>query len=207
MQVIDKFSVMLDDVSTIPRYLTGGGANSGAGRTASGLSMLINNANKTLQNVADNIDKDIFEPLLQMLYDFTMLTDKTGVLRCDEVIAVDGVRQAAKQDQDMTRQLEFLQLINNPNYNAHLEQGEVGRILQSIADNLGMIVRVKDGKNAPAGFVMQDGATPGGGPNPTGTNVPGPNPAAAAPGAGGQPGVTPAPQVGPAGGASSVPGG
>lgn len=204
MQVIDKFSTMLDDVSTIPRYLTGGGANSGAGRTASGLSMLINNANKTLQNVADNIDKDVFDPLLQMLYDFVMLTDQTGMLRGDETIVVDGVRQAAKQDQDLTRQLEFLQLINNPNYNAHFEQGEVGRVLQAIADNLGMVVRVKDGKNAPAGFVVQDGASPGGGPNPSGTNVPGPNPAAAAPGAGGAPGVTPAPQVGPAGGASMV---
>lgn len=209
IQVIDKFAGMLDDVSTIPRYQTGGGAGSGAGRTASGLAMLINNANKTLQNVADNIDKDIFDPLLQLLYEFVMLTDSTGMLRGDESIVVDGVRQASKQDQDLTRQLEFLQLINNPNYSAHFEQGEVGRILQAIADNLGMIVRVKDGKSAPAGFVLQDGmqpgAAPGGGPNPGGSSVPAPNPAAAAPGAGGVAGIPAAPQVGPAGGASMVP--
>jgi hypothetical protein len=204
ISVMDKFSTLLDDVSTIPRYLTGSGASSGAGRTASGLSMLINNANKTLQNVADNIDKDIFSPLLELLYDFVMLTDSTGMLRGDESIQVDGVRQASKQDQDLTRQLEFLQLINNPNYVAHFEPGEVGRILQSIADNLGMIVRVKDGKAAPQGFVLQDGASPGGGPNPTGTNVAAPNPAMAAPGAGGVPGIQAAPQVGPAGGASMV---
>jgi hypothetical protein len=149
MGIIDKFSVMLDDVSTIPRYLTGGGAGSGAGRTASGLSMLINNANKTLQNVADNIDNDIFEPLMQMLYDFIMLTDATGMLRGDEKIIVDGVRQAAKQEQDLTRQMEFLNTINNPNYQALIGPGEVAKILQKIADNIGMEVKIKQPDDLP----------------------------------------------------------
>jgi hypothetical protein len=149
MGIIDKFSVMLDDVSTIPRYLTGGGASGGAGRTASGLSMLINNANKTLQNVADNIDNDIFRPLMHMLYDFIMLTDSTGMLRGDENIVVDGVRQAAKQEQDLTRQMEFLNVINNPNYQALIGPGEMARILQKIADNTGMEIKIKQPDDAP----------------------------------------------------------
>ena len=157
--VLDKFSTMLDDVSTIPRYLTGGGASGGAGRTASGLSMLINNANKTLQNVADNIDNDVFLPLLHMLYDYIMLTDKDGMLRGDENIVVDGVRQASKQEQDLSRQLEFLNLINNPTYQSMLGEGEVGRILQKIADNIGMEIKVKNPDDAP-------GAAPPGMPQP-----------------------------------------
>src|SRR6185312_1403143 len=148
MAVIDKFSTMLDDVSTIPRYLTGSGQAGGAGRTASGLSMLINNANKTLQNVADNIDTDVFRPLIGMLYDMIMLTDTTGMLRGDENIVVDGVRQAAKQEQDLSRQLEFLNLINNPNLQAMLGPGETARVLQSIADNLGMEIKVKNPDDA-----------------------------------------------------------
>ena len=149
MAIIDKFSVMLDDVSTIPRYLTGSGANSGAGRTASGLSMLINNANKTLQNVADNIDNDIFEPLLQMLYDFIMLTDDTGMLRGDETIVVDGVRQAAKQEQDLTRQMEFLNIINNPQYQNLIGPDMMARIIQKIADNTGMEIKIKQPGDVP----------------------------------------------------------
>ena len=253
--VLDKFSVMLDDVSTIPRYLTGSGGSSGAGRTASGLSMLINNANKTLQNVADNIDSDVFGPMLHMLYDYVMLTDKDGMLRGDENIVVDGVRQASKQEQDLSRQLEFLNLINNPTYQDMLGEGEVGRILQKIADNIGMEIKVKNpddapgasppgmppppkapppppppqvkislsgqipmaeavklsgqppDPNAPAGasseIVRLEGAAGGGtggngGYNPSGSNQPSPNPAHAAPGAGGQPGIIPAPQVTPA---------
>jgi hypothetical protein len=220
MGIIDKFSVMLDDVSTIPRYLTGNGAAGGAGRTASGLSMLINNANKTLQNVADNIDNDIFQPLLEMLYDFIMLTDTTGMLRGDETIVVEGVRQAAKQEQDLTKQLQFLQLINNPAYQGLMGPDETARVLQQIADNIGMEIKIKQpgdaipppgpngGPNSgplpglPPGVVVPPGwpisaALPppaqGAGFNPSGTNVPAPS-GAAPPGAGGVQGIPAAPQ-------------
>jgi hypothetical protein len=113
--------------------------------------MLINNANKTLQNVADNIDNDIFEPLITQLYDFIMLTDDTGMLRGDENIVVDGVRQAARQDQDLTKQLQFLQLVNNPNYQAMLGPSETGVLLQSIAENLGIEIEVKQADALPGG--------------------------------------------------------
>lgn len=149
MAIIDRFSTMLDDVSTIPRYLTGGGASGGAGRTASGLSMLINNANKTLMNVADNIDNDIFMPMLQMLYDFIMLTDSTGMLRGDENIIVDGVRQASKQEQDSARQLEFLNLTANPIYSSLLGPGETAKMLQKLADNIGLEIKVKQPDDDP----------------------------------------------------------
>ena len=223
MTIIDKFSTMLDDVSTIPRYLTGNGQMGGAGRTASGLSMLINNANKTLQNVADNIDTDIFQPLLEMLYDFIMLTDNTGMLRGDESIVVEGVRQAAKQEQDLTKQLQFLQLINNPSYQGLIGPDMVARILQQVADNIGMEIKVKQPGDAeappgqpvalpglppgvavppgwPASAALPPPAPPMGGPpgagagfNPTGSNAPAPS-GAAPPGAGGQPGIPAAPQ-------------
>lgn len=223
MAVIDKFSVMLDDVSTIPRYLTGSGQAGGAGRTASGLSMLINNANKTLQNVADNIDNDIFEPLLHQLYDFVMLTDATGMLRGDESIVVDGVRQAAKQEQDLTKQLQFLQLINNPSYQQVIGLDETARILQKVADNIGMEVKIKQPGDTPGapppglppgvmpppgwlnsfaqpapmqGGPMPNATMPQAGFNPTGQNLTPPS-AAAPQGAGGNPGVPPAPQVAP----------
>lgn len=214
MTIIDKFSVMLDDVSTIPRYLTGSGGAAGAGRTASGLSMLINNANKTLQNVADNIDTDVFQPLLEMLYDFIMLTDSTGMLRGDESIVVMGVRQAAKQEQDLTKQLQFLQLINNPSYQGLLGPDETARVLQQIADNIGMEIKVKQPGDAPGaqlpglppGVITPPGwpasaalppppgsAGQGAGFNPSGTQTPAPS-GAAPPGAGGVQGIPAAPQ-------------
>lgn len=46
MQIYQQFSLMADEHTGIPRYMTGDSATGGAGRTASGLSMLMSNAAK-----------------------------------------------------------------------------------------------------------------------------------------------------------------
>jgi hypothetical protein len=51
LAVYQKFSDIADELSAIPKYLSGN-ATGGAGRTASGLAMLMGNASKILQTVA-----------------------------------------------------------------------------------------------------------------------------------------------------------
>lgn len=137
MGVYEKFSILADEVSAIPRYMTGNERVGGAGRTASGLAMLMGNAAKTLQNVAAAIDRDIWSPVLQGLYDMVMLTNP-GMFRGDESIVVKGVNYAVKREQDRMRQLEFLQLTGNP-IDMQL-MGLEGRanVLRSVAGNLGL---------------------------------------------------------------------
>lgn len=135
--IFEKFSLLADDVSAIPRYMTGNEKVGGAGRTASGLAMLMGNAAKTLQNVAASIDRDVMEPLLQSLYDMIMLT-MPGIFRGDEQIVAKGVNYAVKREQDRMRQLEFLQLTGNP-----IDMQIVGpegraNVLRSVASNLGL---------------------------------------------------------------------
>lgn len=136
--VYKEFSNMADEISAIPRYMTGSDRIGGAGRTASGLAMLMNNASKVMQNVAYNIDSNILSPLLQQLYDMVMLTDTSGLLRGDEDIDVRGVTTAVQKEQDRVRQLEFLQLTGNP-IDMQI-MGIPGRatILRSIAETLGL---------------------------------------------------------------------
>lgn len=137
MAIYEKFSMMADDVSAIPRYMTGNEKVGGAGRTASGLAMLMGNAAKTLQNVAASIDRDVMRPMLEGLYDMIMLT-MPGMFRGDEQIVVKGVNYAVKREQDRMRQLEFLQLTGNP-----LDMQIVGmegraNVIRSVASNLGL---------------------------------------------------------------------
>ena len=104
-------SILADEISAIPRYMTGSAGGQGPeGRTASGLSMLMENAGKIMQSVAANIDADIFTPLLQRLYDTVLLTDESGRLQGDENIRVRGVTFANKRETERARILEFLQL-------------------------------------------------------------------------------------------------
>ena len=136
--VYKAFVDMADELSAIPKYLSGAGAGSGAGRTASGLAMLMGNASKILQTVAANIDRDVLEPLLSSLFDMVMLTDTTGTLNGDEKVRVLGVSVAVQKETQRARQLEFLQITANP-IDAQIV-GPKGRaaILRNVATTIGM---------------------------------------------------------------------
>jgi hypothetical protein len=135
--IYEKWNTMGDEISAIPRYMTGNEKVGGAGRTASGLAMLMGNAAKTLQNVAASIDRDVFEPLLNDLYMLLMETTP-GAFRGDEFINVKGVNHAVKREQDRMRQLEFLQLTANPIDMQILGPEGRANILRSVASNLGL---------------------------------------------------------------------
>lgn len=112
--IYEKMTQIADELSAIPRYTTGSERTGGAGRTASGLAMLMGNANKILQTVASNIDRDVIQPLLRGLYDMALLTDEAGLFRGDESIRVRGVEVALQRETNRQRQLEMLQATNNP---------------------------------------------------------------------------------------------
>lgn len=131
------FSDMADELSAIPKYLSGQNAG-GAGRTASGLAMLMGNASKILQTVAANIDRDVMEPALTALVDMIMLTDTTGLLSGQEEVEVLGVNVALQKETQRARQLEFLQVTANP-IDSQL-MGPTGRaaVLRSISETIGL---------------------------------------------------------------------
>ena len=173
MTIYKEFNNIADELSAIPKYLSGQGASGGAGRTASGLAMLMGNANKILQTVAANIDRDIFTPLLTSLLDMIMLTDTSGILSGGEAVTVKGVNVAVQRETQRARQLEFLQITANP-MDAGI-MGPKGRatVLRSVSQTIGLdgekivpsdeeIEQVQAGQMAAAGGVAQ-GTQQGGG--------------------------------------------
>lgn len=137
LAVYQKFSDIADELSAIPKYLSGN-ATGGAGRTASGLAMLMGNASKILQTVAANIDRDVFEPLLSSLFDMIMLTDRSGMLTGEESVQVMGVSVAVQRETQRARQLEFLTATANP-IDAQIV-GPKGRakVLRAVAQGIGI---------------------------------------------------------------------
>lgn len=136
--VYQQFVNMADELSAIPKYLQGSGTTGGAGRTASGLAMLMGNANKILQTVAANIDGDVIDPLLSNLFDMVMLTDTSGLLTGEEKVRVMGVSVAVQRETQRARQLEFLQITANP-----IDMQIVGprgraEVLRSVSQDIGL---------------------------------------------------------------------
>ena len=165
--VFKEMSMLADEVSAIPRYMSGSDNAAGAARTASGLSMLLNNASKMLKTVASNIDRDIMNPVLQSLYTKIILVDKTGMFRGDEKIRVRGVEVATQMEQERMRKLEFLQMTANP---VDLDIiGKKGRaaILRELSGDLGMppdeVVPTEQEMQQQQAMAMSE--PPGGNPN------------------------------------------
>jgi hypothetical protein len=127
-----------DDVSAIPKYIGGQAGGGGAGRTASGLAMLMGNASKILQTVSSNIDREVIEPAFLQLTDLIMLTDTTGLLNGEQKVTVQGVSVAVQRETLRQRQLEFLQGTNNPtDLNITGIKGR-GIVLRSVAQGIGI---------------------------------------------------------------------
>ena len=74
MGVYDRFSKLADDHSGVPSYVTGDLNVSGAGRTASGLSMLMGSAGKGIRQIVMYIDNDIVRPIVQRQFIYNITT-------------------------------------------------------------------------------------------------------------------------------------
>jgi len=142
MQVYKDLIEIADEISAIPKYIGGSGASGGAGRTASGLAMLMGNASKILQTVSANIDRDVMEPCLMQLTDLIMLTDTTGLLTGEEKISVQGVTVAIQRETVRQRQIEFLQATNNPTDMKIMGLKGRGVLLRNVSNTLAV-----DGEN------------------------------------------------------------
>ena len=138
LQVYSAFSNMADEASAIPKFMTGSPPQGGLGRTASGLSMLMQNSSKILQTVASNIDIDVIDPVINALLDMVMLTDQTGLLTGEEKVRVLGVQVAQQRETQRARQLEFLQLTANPIDMSIIGPKGRAQVLRSVATEIGL---------------------------------------------------------------------
>lgn len=113
MGVYEKFSVLADEYSGIPRYMTGDSDVGGAGRTASGMSMLMSNAGKTIKQVISNVDSRVLEPSLERLYYSNMIDPEADpdLKRGDLYIIASGARSLVAKEQAQLRRNEYLQLV------------------------------------------------------------------------------------------------
>jgi hypothetical protein len=138
IQVFTFFSNTADEISAVPKYLTGNQQIAGAGRTASGLSLLMGNASRVMKSVAANIDNNILEPAIQKCYDMVLLTSDTDVIKGDETIRVRGATTAEARETDRMRLLEFLQMTMNPIDTQIIGPQGRANVLRHVSDALGL---------------------------------------------------------------------
>ena len=110
--VFEKFTALADEWSGLPKYVMGEAGT--AGRTASGLSMLMGNAGKAIKQVVANIDLGVLTPLLERLYDHNMQYSDDPELKGDVQIIARGAESLIQKETAQLRRNEFLQATANP---------------------------------------------------------------------------------------------
>lgn len=140
MAVYERFSRLADDHSGIPAYIYGDVDVRGAGRTASGLSMLMGSAGKGIRQVVMHIDNDVTKQVVKRQFVYNMRYDPDETIKGDAEIIPRGAVNLAVRETVNARRVEFLNATANP---VDLEIiGVDGRaaILREIAKGLQMPV-------------------------------------------------------------------
>jgi hypothetical protein len=113
MNVYQQFAKQADEITGIPNYVYGSSAVSGAGRTASGLSMLMDNASKGIKQAVANIDK-IVSGIVQRLYLHNMMFDEDPYIKGDFKVVAKGAIGLIHKETLQMRRNEFLIATANP---------------------------------------------------------------------------------------------
>jgi len=113
LTVYDRFEQKADDATSIPRYSHGNDKVSGAGSTASGLSMLMNSAAKGIKAAIGTFDFGITSPAIEMMYYYNMITTNDKSIQGDAKIVARGANALLLKDMAQSRRNEFLAITNN----------------------------------------------------------------------------------------------
>lgn len=110
MGVYEKFSQLADEYTGIPRYMTGDGNVGGAGRTASGMSMMVGNAGKTIKSTVSGIDLNVLGPAIGRGYEYLMRYDQDADIKGDLQVVARGALSLVTKDAAQVRRNEFMAL-------------------------------------------------------------------------------------------------
>lgn len=136
MAVFEKFSNRADEDTMIPRYMSGE-YTPGAGRTSSGLAMLLSNAGKGIKQVISNIDQNIMIPLLERLYQDNLRYNPDPDMVGDVEIVAKGATNLVLKEAEAVRRNEFLALVlNSPAAQQIVGLNGVAELLRESAKNL-----------------------------------------------------------------------
>lgn len=113
MGVYAQFAKQADEVTGIPNYVYGSSGVSGAGRTASGLSMLMDNAAKGIKQSIASIDR-VVSGVVSRMYTHNMMYDPDVYIKGDFNVIAKGAMGLVAKEQVMLRRNEFLQATANP---------------------------------------------------------------------------------------------
>lgn len=142
LKVFDYFFKLASEVTGIPAYVYGLSQEGGSSRTATGLSMLMNAANKGLRNAVRIIDFQIIMPGITFLHNHLLFFNPERAKMGDINIRLRASDILIMQEQLQIRRGEFLTITNNPTDMAIIGNEGRAKILKEVVRALKMPVDI-----------------------------------------------------------------
>ena len=114
MQLFDKARQLADESTGMPSFAHGQTGVSGVGRTASGISMLMNAASGSIKTVIKNVDDYLLKPLGEGLFRFNMQFNFNPEIKGDLEVIARGTESLMANEIRSQRLMSFLQVASNP---------------------------------------------------------------------------------------------
>lgn len=133
MMLFDKARVLADESTGLPSYSYGQTQVMGVGRTASGISMLMNAANGSIRTVVKNLDDYLLWPLGRALFAFNMQFDFDPEIKGDLEVSARGTESLMANEVRSQRLMQFLAVVSNP---ILAPFAKLDQIVREIADSL-----------------------------------------------------------------------
>jgi len=114
IQLFDKARQLADESTGLPSFAHGQTGVTGVGRTASGISMLMNAASGSVKTVIKNVDDYLLRPLGEGLFRFNMQFDYDSEIKGDLEVKARGTESLMANEVRSQRLMQFLQVASNP---------------------------------------------------------------------------------------------
>ena len=114
MMLFDKARQLSDESTGLPSFAHGQTGVSGVGRTASGISMLMNAASGSIKTVIKNVDDYLLRPLGEGFFRFNMQFDFDPEIKGDLEVKARGTESLMANEVRSQRLMQFLQIASQP---------------------------------------------------------------------------------------------
>jgi hypothetical protein len=114
LQMFDKARQLADESTGMPSFAHGQTGVSGVGRTASGISMLMNAASGSIKTVIKNVDDYLLAPLGKAFFNFNMQFDFDPEIKGDLEVNARGTESLMANEVRSQRLMQFMQIVSNP---------------------------------------------------------------------------------------------
>ena len=114
MVLFDKARLLADESTGFPSYAHGQTSVQSVGRTASGISMLMDAATSGIRTVVKNIDDYLLGPLGKAMFAFNMQFDFDNTIKGDLEVIARGTESLMANEVRSQRLMQFLGVVSNP---------------------------------------------------------------------------------------------